>query len=92
MKSNNLQNVVLRLHEQGLSSRQISDQLAGQLRKTTVNEWVKRYRGFGELNLQSPSGPKPTKRTKRLVQQIKQRLLRSNGKKSARKLAKAFNV
>ena len=51
MKSNGLQNVVLRLHEQDLSSRQISNQLAGQLSKTTVNEWVKRYREFGELNL-----------------------------------------
>ena len=92
MKSNDLQDVVLRLHGQGLSSRQISNQLASQLSKTTVNEWVKRYCEFGELNLQSPSGPKPNKRTKRLVQQVKQRLLRSNGRKSARKLAKSFNV
>ena len=92
MKSNDLQNVVLGLHEQGLNSRQISNQVAGQLSKTTVNEWVKRYREYGELNLQFPSGPKPTKRTKRLVQQVKQRLLRSNGRKSARKLAKSFNV
>ena len=92
MKSNDLQNVVVRLHEQGLSSRQISNQLAGQLSKTTVNEWVKRYREFAELNLQSPSSRKPPKRTKRLVQQVKQRLLRSNGRKSARKLAKSFNV
>ena len=70
MKSNDLQNMVLRSHEQGLSSRQISNQVVGQLSKTTVNEWVERYREFGELNLQSPSGPKPTKRTKRLVRQV----------------------
>ena len=92
MKNDDLQNVVPRLHEQGLSSRQISNQLAGQLSKTTVNERVKKYREFGELNSQSPSGPKPIKRTKRLVQQIKQRFLRSNGRKSARKLAKSFSV
>ncbi|CAF4597826.1 unnamed protein product, partial [Didymodactylos carnosus] len=49
-------------------------------------------REFGELSLKSPPGPKRTKRTKRLVQRVKQHLLRNKKKKSARKLAKSLNV
>ena len=37
MKSLDLQNVVLQLHEQGLSGRKISDQLVGQVSKAKVN-------------------------------------------------------
>jgi hypothetical protein len=92
MKSLDLQNVVLRLHEQGLSSREISNQLVGQVGKTTINRWLKMYNDSGKITLKSPPGPKRTIRTKKLVQQIKQHLLRSKKKKSARKLAKSLNL
>ncbi|CAF4448685.1 unnamed protein product [Didymodactylos carnosus] len=48
-------------------------------------------RKFGELSLKSPPGPTTTK-TKRLVQQVIQHLLRNKKKKSARKVAKSLNV
>lgn len=92
MKSLDLQKVVLRLHEQGLSGRQISNQLTGEVSKTTVNQWIKLRRQFGELSLRSPPSPKRTKRTKRLVQKVKQNLVRSKNPKSARQLAKSLNV
>ena len=92
MKSRDLQNVVLRLHDRGLSSRQISNQLAGEVSKTTINEWIKMCRESGELSLHSPPGPQRSKRTKILVQKVKQHLVRSQKQKSSRKLAKSLNV
>ncbi|CAF1182010.1 unnamed protein product [Didymodactylos carnosus] len=50
MKSDGLQKVILRLYEQGLSSRQISNQLVGQVSKTTINDWVKMCREFADEN------------------------------------------
>ena len=63
MKSLELQNTILRLHEQGLSTRQISHQLVGKVgkvSKATVNRWVTMYRESGKINLKNPSGPKRT--------------------------------
>ena len=92
MKSLELQCVVLRLHEQSLSGRQISNQLMGEVSKTTVNEWIKLCCKFGEISLRSPPDPKRTKRTKRLVPKVKQHIVRSKKQKSARQLAKSLNV
>ena len=71
MKSLELQNIVLRLYDQGLSTRQISNQLVDQVSKTTVNRWVKMYRESGKISLKTSSGRKRTIRTKKLVQQVK---------------------
>jgi transposase len=64
MKSEDLQKVVLRLHQQGLSSRQISNQLADEICKSTINKRVKMYRESGEIDLKKPPGGKRSKRTK----------------------------
>ena len=50
------------------------------------------YKEFGKIILKSPPGPKRTIITKKLVQQVKQHLVRDKKKKSARKLAKSLNV
>ena len=75
MKNLDLQNVVLQLHEQGLSGRKISDQLVGQVSKATVNRWIKIFQESGKITLKSPPGPKRTTRTTKLVKQVKQHLL-----------------
>ena len=92
MKSLELQNTVLRFHEQGLSTRQISNQLVDQVSKTTVNRWVKMYRESGKISFKTPSGRKRTIRTKKLVQQVKKYLVKDKRKKSVRKIAKSLNV
>ena len=92
MKSLELQNIVLRLHDQGLSTRQISNQLVDQVSKTTVNRWVKMYRESGKISLKTPSGRKRTIRTKKLVQQVKKYRVKDKRKKSVRKIAKSLNV
>ena len=92
MKSLELQNIVLRLHDQGLSTRQISNQLVDQVSKTTVNRWVKMYRESGKISFKTPSGRKRTIRTKKLVQQVKKYLVKDKRKKSVRKIAKSLNV
>ena len=92
MKSLELQNIVLRLHDQGLSTRQISNQLVDQVSKTTVNRWVKMYRESGKISFKTPLGRKRTIRTKKLVQQVKKYLVKDKRKKSVRKIAKSLNV
>ena len=82
MKSQELQNIVLRLHEQVLSTRQISDQLVGQVSKTTVNRWVTMYRESEKISFKSLSSPKRAIRTKKFICQVKQHLLKTKKKKS----------
>jgi len=92
MKDESIQRIALRLHEQGLSCRQISNQLTGEASKTTINDWIKRYHNSGKIGLKRPPGAKRTKRTKKLIQRVKKGILQKKTKKSARQLAKSLNV
>ncbi|CAF0740495.1 unnamed protein product [Didymodactylos carnosus] len=92
MKSKDLQNVVLRLHAQGLSGQKIMEHLGGKVSKATINKWVKRFKESGEIDLQRPSGRKRSKRTKRLIKQIKFHFLQSKKRMSTQKLAMVHNV
>jgi transposase len=92
MKSEDVRKIVLRLHDQGLNCRKIMQHLGGEVSKTTVNRWIKMFKESGEINLKSPTGRKRSKRTKRLIKQVKVHLLRAKRKMSTRKLAKVHNV
>ena len=92
MKHEGVRKIVLRLHEQGLSSRKIMEHLGGQISKTTVNRWVKMFQKSGKSNLKYSPGRKRPKRTKRLIKQVKVHFLQAKTKKSTRKLAKTYNV
>ena len=50
------------------------------------------FKESGEINLKSPAGRKRSKRTKRLIKQVKVHLCEAKHKMSTRKLAKVHNV
>jgi transposase len=92
MKSKDVQNMVLRLHAQGLSGHKIMERLDGEVSKATINRWVKRFKESGKIDLKSPAGRKRSKRTKKLIKQIESHFLQRKKKMSTRKLAKVHSV
>ena len=92
MTSEDVRKIVLRLHDQSVSSRKIMEHLGGEISKTTINRWIKMFKESGEINLKYSLGRKRSKRTKRLITQVKAHLLQGKVKKSTRKLAKVYNV
>ena len=68
------------------------EHLGDQISKTTVHRWVKIFQKSDEINLKYSSGRKRSKRTKRLLKQVKIGLLQAQTKKSTRKLAKLYNA
>ena len=51
MKHEDVRKSVLRLHDQGFSSRKIMEHLGDQISKTTVIRWVKMFQESGKNNL-----------------------------------------
>lgn len=92
MKSEDVQRIVLRLHNKGLSCRQITEHLGGEIGKTTVNRWIKMFKETGEISLKTPPGRDRSKRTNELKKRIKVHLTRTKKRLSTRKLARINNV
>ena len=80
MKHEDVRKIVLRLYDQDFSSRKIMKHLGGQISKTTVNRWIKMFQKSGKNNLKYSTGRKRSKRTKRLIKQVKVRLLQTKTK------------
>ncbi|CAF0800872.1 unnamed protein product [Adineta steineri] len=91
VKSTDLQQLVLQLHSEKKSCRDIVNHLRDQVTKSTVNRWIKQYKDIGEIQLKKPTGRKRTKRTKRLVNKIKSQLMCGKRQMSTRALAKYHN-
>lgn len=92
MKSKELQNLVLRLHNENHSNREISKMLRNQVSHTTINEWIRRFKESGTISLRKPSGRPRSIRTKNMIRKVKQHLLTAKKKKSTRRLAKQFLI
>lgn len=86
MKSKDIQKVVLRMTDDGMSSLQIAKQLRKVVSERTVRRWQHLYRSVGTIDLKKPPGRPRIIRTKNLIRKVKHRLI-YKGRRSARKLA-----
>lgn len=87
MKSEDLQNLVLRSYKNGKSGNEIYEGLHGLVSRRTVFYWIKSINSNGGINLKCSKGRPKVVRSKGMICKVKQRL---SGKKdvSARVLAK----
>ncbi|CAF1278085.1 unnamed protein product [Rotaria magnacalcarata] len=91
MKSKEIQELVLRLYNDGCGGNEIHKSLRGLISKRTIFYWLKSIKATGTIQLQGPPGCPMLVRSKGLIQKVKHRL--SNKKPiSARSLAKKLNV
>ena len=91
MKSKDIQNLTLRLHQEGLNGNEIYKHLRGTVSRATIYCWIKSINGCGIIDLISPVGRPRVIRTISLIQKVKQRLSRKK-RVSTRILAKEMNV
>lgn len=92
MKNSDIQNLVLRLHEQKMSNRQISKHLCNQVSHTTINRWIKIKNNHGKILRIKKSTRKRPVRTKKLIKRVNDCILSKKQPKSTRKLSKKLNV
>ncbi|CAM4782320.1 unnamed protein product [Rotaria magnacalcarata] len=91
MKSKEIQELVLRLYNDGCDGNEIHKSLRGLISKRTIFYWLKSIKATDTIQLQGPPGCPMLVRSKGLIQKVKHRL--SNKKPiSARSLAKKLNV
>ena len=64
MKSKDIQKVVLRVADDGMSSLQIDKQLRKVVSELIVERWQHLYRSTGIIDLRKPQGKSRTLRTK----------------------------
>ena len=91
MKSQDLRKTVMRMTDDGLSSRQIAQQLRNVVTKSTVQRWQALYRKMNKIDLEKPPGRPKDVRTKNVIRKVKERLKRKP-RQSARKLAKRLDI
>ena len=91
MKSQDLRKTVMRMTDDGLSSRQIAQQLRNVVTKSTVQRWQISYRKTNKIDLEKPPGRPKDVRTKNVIRKVKERLKRKP-RQSARKLAKRLDI
>lgn len=73
MKSEDLRKVVMRMTDDGISSRQIARELRNMVSDCTVRRWQHLNRRTGSIDLNVPIGRPRIVRTKQLIQNVKQR-------------------
>jgi len=91
MKSQDLRKTVMRMTDDGLSSRQIAQQLRNVVTKSTVQRWQALYRKMNKIDLEKPPGRPKDVRTKNVIRKVKERL-KMKPRQSARTLAKRLDV
>ncbi|CAF1356295.1 unnamed protein product, partial [Rotaria magnacalcarata] len=68
MKSKDLRKVVMRMTDDGISSRQIAKELRNVVSDRTVRRWQHLYKRTGSIDLNVPNGRPRIVRTKQLIQ------------------------
>jgi len=91
MKSEDLRKVVLRMTDDGMSSREIAKQLRKVVNGRTVRRWQHLYKTTGIIDLKKSTGRPQIIRTKHLIQKVKQRFTYKS-RRSARQLSKSLGV
>lgn len=91
MKSEDLRKVVVRMTDDGMSSRQIAKDLRKVVSDRTVRRWQHLYKTTGTIDLKKSTGRPRIIRTKHLIQKVKQRFTYKS-RQSARKLLNSLGV
>lgn len=91
MKSEDLRKLVVRMTDDGMSSRQIAKQLRKVVSDRTVRRWQHLYKTTGAIDLKAPTGRHRIIRTKNLIRKMKQGFI-CKSRRNARQLAKSFQV
>jgi len=92
MKSKDLRELAISHYENGKKAPEIAKLLANKAHRSTIFRWIDRYQQSGSLNAIRQTGRPRSKRTKRLVNSVKNRLKSKSLRKSSRTMAKDFNV
>lgn len=91
MKSKDLQNVVLRKHEDGDGPTKIFRDLNGSLGLNTIKRWCKMLRDTGSIKLSTSPGAPRLARTSKTIKKVKHKL-DQHKMVSARSLAKDHGI
>ena len=91
MKSKDIQNLTLRLHQEEVNGNEIYEHLRGTVSRATIYYWIKIINRCDTIDLTSPIDCSRVIRTKALIRKAKQRWSREK-RTSTRILPKEMNV